>query len=106
MKLNLLQIFSATTVAPWISESFPIIRAVLIVLITVLSLALVLVTLFQDGDESGMGALGGGSADTFNGKNKSQTLTSMLKRITVIISIAIAVLAVLFFISVAIYNGN
>ena len=105
MKLDFLQILSAS-VAPWISESFPVVRAVLLILIALFSLFLVLVTLFQDGDDSGMGALGGASADTFYSKNKSQTLSSMLKRLTVVIAVAIAVLAILFFVSVAIYNGN
>ena len=94
-------------VANWVSQSFPVIRIVLLVLITLLSLALVFVVLFQPGnDGSNLGALSGSSTETFYSKNKSQTLESILKRVTVIIAIAIAVLAILFFISVAIYNGN
>lgn len=94
-------------VAPWVSDSFPIIRMVLLILIAVLSLALILVVLFQQSnDGSSLNAMQGGNADTFYAKNKSQTLESMLKRLTVIIAIAIAVLAILFFVSVAIYYGN
>lgn len=94
-------------VANWVSDSFPVIRMVLIILIAVLSLALMFVVLFQPGnDGSGMDALSGESADTFYSKNKSRTWEHALRRLTVILAIAIAVLAILFFVSVAIYNGN
>ena len=104
MNLNNLQFFA---VEAWISNSFPIIRMVLIVLIAILSLALILCILFQDGDDgNGLNAVTGSSTETFYAKNKSQTVASLLKRLTVILAVSIAVLAVLFFISVSIYNGN
>ena len=56
-------------------------------------------------DGSGIDAVSGSSSETFYAKNKSQTLTSTLKRLTVIIAIAIAVIAVAFFVTVAIYSG-
>ena len=94
-------------VAPWISDSFPIIRMVLLILIAVLSLVLIFTVLFQPGnDGSNLNAVSGSSTDTFYSKNKSQTLESALKRLTVVLAIAIAVLVVLFFVSVATYNGN
>lgn len=95
------------SVATWVSQSFPVIRTILLILIVVLSIALVLTVLFQPGnDGSNLGAMGGEtSSETFYSKNKSQTLESALKRLTVILAIAIAVLAILFFVSVAIYNG-
>lgn len=99
--------FNYLAVASWVSDSFPVVRMVLLILIAVLSLALVLVVLFQPGnDGSSLNALQGGNSDTFYAKNRSQTLESMLKRLTVILAIAIAVLAILFFVSVAIYYGN
>ncbi len=102
-----LQFLAAGTVAPWISESFPIIRMVLMIVLAVLTFALIFVILFQSGnDGSNLNAMGGGSADTFYSKNKSQTLESTLKRLTVILAIAIAVVAILFFVTVSIYNGN
>ena len=94
-------------VANWVSQSFPIIRVVLLILIAVLSLVLIFVVLFQPGnDGSNINAISGSSTDTYYSKNKSQTLESALKRLTVVLAIAIAVLTILFFISVAIYNGN
>ena len=105
MNLNNLQFFAAEVEA-WVSSSFPIIRMVLIVLIALLALALVVCVLFQEGDDgSGMNAMTGSSTETFYAKNKSQTVASLLKRLTIILAITIAVLAVLFFISVTIYSG-
>ncbi|MBO5215357.1 MAG: preprotein translocase subunit SecG [Clostridia bacterium] len=108
MNLNFVNNFSAAAVVePWISQSFPIVRMVLLILIAVLSFVMILTILFQEGDDgSGMNAMTGASADTFYSKNKTQTLTATLKRLTVVLAIVIAVLAVLFFVSVAIYNGN
>ncbi len=103
MNFNNLQILA---VSNWVSDSFPIIRIVLISLIAVLSLVLIFVVLFQPGnDGSDLGSLSGSSSDTFYSKNKSQTWEHALRRLTVILSIAIAVLAVAFFITVAIYSG-
>lgn len=93
-------------VANWVSQSFPVVRMVLLILITVLALAMIFIVLFQPGnDGNGLGAITGSSTETFYSKNKSQTLESTLKRLTVILGIVIAVLTVLFFISVAVYAG-
>ena len=66
---------------------------VLLILIAVLSFVMILTILFQEGDDgSGMNAMTGASADTFYSKNKTQTLTATLKRLTVVLAIVIAVL--------------
>ena len=63
--------------------------------------------LFQPSNEgNGMNALSSEStSETFYAKNKSQTMESALKRLTVIFSVVIAVLTIAFFITVAIYRG-
>ncbi len=103
MNLNVVNLLA---VAAWVSDSFPIIRIVLLVLLAVLGILLTLCVLFQEGnDGSGLDAVSGSSSETFYAKNKSQTLSSALKRVTVIIAITMAVIAVAFFITVAIYSG-
>ena len=93
-------------VSSWVSESFPIIRMVLLIVIAVISFALIFVVLFQPGKEDGgMGARGGSTTDTFYSKNKSQTWESALKRLTIVLSVVIAVLTIAFFVTVAIYSG-
>lgn len=91
-------------VPAWVSESFPIIRMVMIIVMVVLSVALVIVVLFQPSNSQGMGAITGQS-DTFYSKNKSKTLEGAMKRLTIILSICLFVIALAFFISLVIYNG-
>lgn len=95
---------SLLSVAGWIQDSFPIIRLVLIVLMVLVALGLIVVIMFQPSSSSGMGALTG-QRDTFYSKDKSKSLESVMKKITVILGIVEGVLAVLFFVSLLLYRG-
>ena len=97
--------FSFVSVAGWIVDSFPIIRIVLISLMVLLALALIIVVMFQPSSSSGMGALTG-TRDTFYSKDKSKSLESVMKKITVILGIIEGVLAIVFFVTLFIYRGN
>lgn len=90
-------------VANWITTSFPIIRLVLLILMVVLSLALILVVLFQPSNSDGMGAISGQSSDTFYSRNKGRSLEGIMKRLTIVLSIVLFVISVLFFVTVIIY---
>lgn len=68
-----------------------------IVLIVLCSLFVIVVVMMQKSNSSGISALSG-SSETFYGKNKSKTLESKLKRLTIICLIVIGVLCVLYFI--------
>ncbi len=96
--------FSFLSVPGWVVDSFPIIRIVLIVLMVLIALALIIVIMFQPSSSSGMGALTG-ARDTFYSKDKSKSLESVMKKITVILAVTEGVLALLFFISLYIYRG-
>lgn len=95
---------SLLSVASWIEDSFPIIRLILIVLMVLVALGLIIVIMFQPSSSSGMGALTG-QRDTFYSKDKSKSLESVMKKITVILGIIEGVLAVLFFVTLLIYRG-
>lgn len=101
MSLN----FISASVPNWVVSSFPIIRIVMMVLMVLVAIALVIVIMFQPSSSSGMGALTG-TRDTFYSKDKSKSLESVMKKITVILGIAEVVLAILFFVSLLIYRGN
>ena len=96
--------FSFLSVAGWIQDSFPIIRIVVICLMVLVALGLIVVIMFQPSSSSGMGALTG-QRDTFYAKDKSKSLESVMKKITVILSIVEAVLAILFFVTLLVYRG-
>lgn len=68
-----------------------------IVLIVLCSLFVIVVVMMQSSNSDGISALSG-SSETFYGKNKSKTLESKLKRLTVACLIIIGVLCVLFFV--------
>jgi len=73
-----------------------IVAIILAVLDILVCVALVLLVVFQEGNDKGLGVIGGG-ADTFFGKEKGRTLDSKLKRFTTILAIAFVMLTLALF---------
>ncbi len=71
------------------------IKIIALVIMALCALFVILVVLFQPGNSSGVGALGG-QTETFLGKNKSKTFEHRMKKLTVISSIVFAVLCIAF----------
>ncbi len=94
MYINLLAALTVEAVA-----AINVIRVILAVIIALMSLALIVVVIIQPSGSNGVNPITGQS-ETFYGKNKSRTLEGFLRRITVILAIAIAILTVLFFITI------
>ncbi len=72
------------------------------IVLLVMSVAIVLVVLFQEGHQKNMGAITGSGSDTFLTKNKSRSIDSFLERWTRVISIGfflivIAINMIMFF---------
>ena len=61
------------------------------------------VVMIQSGNSNGVSALGG-SSDTFYGKNKSKTVESKLRRLTVICIAIMTVLLIAYYIIERFYN--
>lgn len=78
-----------------VSPIYSVVRIVLLVLIVLCALFMIGVVLLQPGNSSGLGAIGGG-AETFLGKNKAKTLEGKMKRLTVIVAIALALFSIAF----------
>ncbi|NCA98128.1 MAG: preprotein translocase subunit SecG [Clostridia bacterium] len=74
-------------------NTFAIVIAVIDILV---SIALVMLVIFQEGNSKGLGAISGG-ADTFFGKSKGRTIDSLLKRLTSILALVFAVLTVVLY---------
>ncbi len=62
--------------------------------------ALVLLVILQEGNDKGMGVIGGG-ADTFFGKEKGRSIDSTLKKITSGLAILFAILTVILYLMLA-----
>ena len=74
-------------------NTFAIVIAVIDILV---SIALVMLVIFQEGNSKGLGAISGG-ADTFFGKSKGRTINALLKRLTSILALVFAVLTVVLY---------
>ena len=75
-----------------------VIANILIVLMTVLSVAIIVVVMMQEGESGGVSAISGGSSDTFYGKNKGRSKEEILKRVTLILGAVMLVVSVVFFV--------
>ena len=70
-------------------------EVILGIALIIFSIAIVLVVLFQEGQQQNMGAITGGAADTFLAKNKSRSIDSSLKRWTKLIAIGFFILVII-----------
>ncbi len=71
-----------------------ILRIVLTVIFVLVSIALVVLVLMQEGKSAGLGAIAG-AAETYWGKNKGRSMEGTLVRLTKILAAAFIVLAVI-----------
>ncbi|MCL1945044.1 MAG: preprotein translocase subunit SecG [Firmicutes bacterium] len=92
------------TTPEWVVSSFPIIRIILIIAMVLASVVMIFCILMQPSNEGGMGALSG-ETDTYFSKHKQKTLQGTLRRLTIVLSSAIFVMSVAFFVSIQIYSG-
>ncbi len=89
--MNLLNMLMTTFLNIWhggLRQAFAIVLAIC-------GLFIIMVVLFQPGNSSGVGALGG-TTETFLGKNKSKTFEHKMRMLTIISTIIMAVLCIVF----------
>ena len=80
------------------SDARRVVSEVMIILMTVISIAIIVIVMMQEGETGGVSAISGGSSDTFYGKNKGRSKEQILKRLTIILGAVMLVLSVIFFI--------
>lgn len=97
MDLNLLAIMNLLAATP--REVAGIVRIVCIVLLALCALAIIILVLLQPSASEGMGAISGQSYDSFYSKNKVRTPEGVMKRLTIVLSIVMVVVAIAFFIT-------
>ena len=69
-------------------------RIVLTILFIVVSIALLVVVLMQEGKSAGLGVISG-AADTYWGKNKGRSIEGKLEKFTKILVVAFMLIAIL-----------
>lgn len=62
-----------------------------------LALGLVIVIAMQHSKKSGLGSVMGGSSDSYYGRNKARSKENILKKLTVIFAVALAVIALILY---------
>ena len=69
-----------------------VLKMILTIVFIIVSIALTVIVLMQQGKNAGLGALAGGS-DTYWGKNKSRSMEGMMNKITKLLIAAFIILA-------------
>ena len=104
MFLNL--ILSTTDRVPaWVSSSFPIIRAIILILLAISALIVIATVLMQSNSSSGGTNALSGVQESYYAQNKGTSREGRLKRVTIIASSVIAVSSIIFAIMEMIYSG-
>ncbi len=91
--MNFMNMLMAAGSVAW--NVWSIAKPIMLVVMAVCALFVIAVVLFQPGNSSGIGALGG-QTETFLGKNKSKTFEHKMRKLTIISSIVFAVLCIVF----------
>ncbi len=78
-------------------ELYMALSRISIILSVIAAIFVIIVVIMQPGNSDGIGAIGGHS-ETFYGKNKSKTLESKMKKLTVIAVIVLAICMISFYI--------
>jgi len=99
-------LLNASTLASWITESFPIIQTVVLVLVAIFAVVIIVCVLLQTSNPDGGSNAITGTNDSYYAVNKGSSKEGRLKKAVIISAIAIFVLAVIYFIAMGIYNPN
>jgi len=71
-----------------------ILKVIVTVVYVLICIALVIVVLMQEGKSAGLGAIGGGTSETYWGKNKGRSMDGALEKFTKGLAVAFIVLSV------------
>lgn len=97
--------FNQLLVARWITSSFPVFRTIILVCLTIVALILIMLVFMQIGNGSNTNNVITGNSDSYYSQNKGSSREGRITRWIYICIGVIAVLCVLYFISLKIYKG-
>ena len=87
-----------TSYPKWMTDSFPIIRIVLLALITLFAIAIIVIVMTMESNPDGGTNVISGQSESFYSKNQGSSKEGRLKKAIVICGISIAVLAIAFWV--------
>ncbi len=97
--------FNFLLVPNWVSSSFPVIQAILLALMTIDAILIAVGVLLSPSDPEGGNNVITGKNESYYGENKLNTKEGRLNRLVLICSILMLVIAIVYFVTVKIYNG-
>ena len=89
----------------WVVNSFPVIKFILLIFIVIAAIALIVVVLMQESEDNSSNAITG-IKETYYSQNRGANREGRLKKATIILSVVIAVLVIVFFILTEIYPNS
>lgn len=95
--MNLMYMLGASALIPYATAN--VLRIIIDVLVLLLSIAMVVVVVMQKPVTNNIGTIAGEETQTYAGKNKGKSKESILRKTTIALGIAIAVLAILYFVT-------
>ena len=101
----LYSLLAAQGLPVWVTNSFPIIRQILVVLVFVASIGIILITMFAPSEAQGGTNVITGASESFYSKNKSSSREGRFKRFIILLSCFIAVAILVYCILTVIYGG-
>ena len=93
--MNLSFVMSAIANIP--PEVMAVLNPLLLILMTLVSIATIVVILMQKSQEANIGAISGSDTDTYMGKNKGKSKESILKKLTIAFGAVLLVVSVVYF---------
>ncbi|MBQ8468296.1 MAG: preprotein translocase subunit SecG [Clostridia bacterium] len=96
---------AAGEVPEWVANSFPTIKTVLAIIITLCSLFMIVAVISQKSESNGSSAITG-KADTYYNRNKNTSLQGTIKKLIMIVAIVILVLSIAFLVLNTIYPAQ
>ena len=95
-KMNLMYLASAALIDYEVAQ---VLRKVDVVMLLVLAVAMIVVVLMQKPVTGNIGTIAGEDTQTYAGRNKGKSKEQILRYITIGIAVAMAILAIFFFIT-------
>lgn len=83
-----------------IGPTIRIVRIICIAVLALCALAVIILVLLQPAASEGMGAISGQSYDSFYSKNKVRTPEGIMKRLTIVFSVIMFVVSIVFFVTI------
>ncbi len=88
-----------TTYPEWMTTSFPIIRMIIMALVTICAVTCVIIILSMESNPDGGTNVISGVTESFYSKNKGSTKEGRLKKAIIVSGITLVVLTILYFVT-------